>query len=208
MLSLKHNFLFVHIPKTAGNAIQTVLHGYSEDEIVKTQPWQDGVERFQVRSRSYELEKHSPLKDYRRELGDELFQRLFKFTCVRNPWDRAISFFFSPHRGDVRWDRKKFKKFLKELEPTGNYLALNRGAQNTPVFENVDYVMRYETLQDDFRAVCDRIGIPPTDLPVRNKSSRDHYARYYDDYLIEFVRSRFREEIEYFGYEFELQPKS
>jgi len=50
MISLKYGFIFIHIPKTAGNSIQNVLKLYSEDKIVCTAPYQDGVERFELRS--------------------------------------------------------------------------------------------------------------------------------------------------------------
>jgi hypothetical protein len=108
LISLAHNFLFVHIPKTVGNSIQNVLRTYSEDKIVRLAPHQDGIERFEVRSDKFNIHKHSTLQDYRAELGDEVFQRLFKFTSVRNPWDRMVSFYFSPHRGPVSWNREQF----------------------------------------------------------------------------------------------------
>jgi hypothetical protein len=99
MISLSHGFLFIHIPKTAGNAIQNVLKQYSEETIVTIAPYQDRVERFEVRSGEYEIRKHSGLAEYQSRLGKSVTDQLFKFTCVRNPWERAISFFFSPHRG-------------------------------------------------------------------------------------------------------------
>jgi hypothetical protein len=46
MISFQKRFLFVHIPKTAGNSIQSVLRDYSEDELVALLSEQDGVERF------------------------------------------------------------------------------------------------------------------------------------------------------------------
>ncbi len=57
-------------------------------------------------------------------------------------------------------------------------------------------------LNDDFKKVCERIGIPWTPLPIRNKSKREPYAIYYDDDLAKLVRNRFSEEIIFFGYEF------
>jgi hypothetical protein len=33
LISLRHRFLFVHIPKTAGNSIQSVLRSYYDDEL-------------------------------------------------------------------------------------------------------------------------------------------------------------------------------
>jgi len=67
----------------------------------------------------------------------------------------------------------------------------------------MDYFIRYESLNDDFKKVCELIGIPWVPLPIRNKSKRQPYAIYYDDELVELVRNRFSEEIIHFGYEFE-----
>jgi hypothetical protein len=70
-------------------------------------------------------------------------------------------------------------------------------------FANVDYIMRFENLADDFRAVCGRLEISPPTLPQYNRSNRKHYSKYYDDELRELVRTRFVAEIEGFGYTFE-----
>jgi hypothetical protein len=87
MISFQKGFLFVHIPKTAGNSIQTILHHYSEDEIVALRAEQDGIERFGLRNPNYKIKKHSTLAEYRAALGEARFRDLYKFTCVRNPWD-------------------------------------------------------------------------------------------------------------------------
>ena len=57
MLSIKKKFLFIHIPKKAGNSIQNVLKHYSEDEIVSLNHLQDGVERFEVRNKNFPIHK-------------------------------------------------------------------------------------------------------------------------------------------------------
>jgi hypothetical protein len=63
----------------------------------------------------------------------------------------------------------------------------------------------FESLADDFRAVCKAIGTLPPNPAAYNRSSRDHYSKYYDDELRELVGTRFAREIERFNYAFEEQ---
>ena len=201
MLSFHKRFLFVHIPKTAGNSIQSVLRYYSEDELVALRKEQDGIERFGLRNPKYKIKKHSKLSEYRDALGDEQFRNLYKFTCVRNPWDRMVSYYFTPTQNTETWNRKKFRGIISKALSVADYLRLTENEQDP--FANVDYIMRFENLADDFRAVCGRLGISPPTLPQYNRSNRKHYSKYYDDELRELVRSRFAAEIERFGYTFE-----
>lgn len=202
MLSTSHRFLFVHVPKTAGNAIQDALRPYADDNIVCLKPYQDGVERFELRSDRYRTQKHSTLSEYRSEYGAEMLGRLFKFTCVRNPWERAISYWFSPHR-DVRgWDRDAFALLLPSIRPVRDFLSCHPAELLRDAIGNVDLVIRHEHLEEGFREACRRTGLPLRRLEVRNKGDRRPYRDYYDPELMALVGDRFREEIECFEYEF------
>ena len=203
MISLQKRFLFVHIPKTAGNSIQSVLRDYSEDELVALRGEQDGIERFGLRNPKYKIKKHSTLAEYKAALGKAQFGELYKFTCVRNPWDRMVSLYFTPTQNMGAWDRKKFRKAIVKALSVADYLRLDKVEEDP--FANVDYVIRFENLADDFRTVCGTLGISPTTLPRYNRSSREHYSKYYDDELRELVRARFAAEIERFGYIFERE---
>ncbi len=204
MISFRKGFLFVHIPKTAGNSIQSILKDYAEDEVVvsRRRP-QDGVERFGLRHPEFGTRKHSPLVEYRDALGEERFRELFKFTCVRNPWDRMISYYFTPGQGRdaMGWDAKEFEKFVKKMTSAAEYLRLSKSDRDP--FENVDRVMRFENIADDFREVCARLEIEAPPLPVYNRSKREDYRTYYDDRLRQMVEKRFAPEIERFGYTFD-----
>jgi hypothetical protein len=203
MISLQKRFLFVHIPKTAGNSIQSALRDYSEDQLVALRKEQDGIERFGLRSPNYNVKKHSTLREYRDALGNEQFGNLYKFTCVRNPWDRMVSYYFTPTQSPENWDRKKFRRIISEAVSVADYLRLEKNEDDP--FANVDYIMRFENLTDDFRTVCGTLNISPTSLPRYNRSSREHYSKYYDGKLRELVRMRFTAEIKRFGYTFEEQ---
>jgi hypothetical protein len=206
LVSLKHRFLFIHVPKTGGNSIQDVLRLYSEDQIVRLTPLQDGIERFEVRNPNYSYQKHSSLKEYAAMLDPHLFASLYKFTCIRNPWERMISFYFSPHRQVTRWNRDDFIRFIEEVPPMLSYLDQRESSftdSSSAPSLGVHRVLRFERLQDDFNLVCDDLGIKRQMLPHRNASPRRHLSEYYDPTLIELVARRCAADIEYFGFRFE-----
>src|SRR5947208_14799794 len=161
MISLHKRFLFVYIPKTAGNSIQSALRDYSEDELVPLRKEQDGIERFALRNPKYKIKKHSTLAEYRAALGEARFGDLYKFTCVRNPWDRMVSYYFGTTQLVETWDRKEFRKLILTALSVADYLRLDEGKGP---FGNIDYVMRFENLADDFRSVCAALGISATQL--------------------------------------------
>ena len=201
MISLQKHFLFVHIPKTAGNSIQTALRDYSEDQLVALRKEQDGIERFGLRNPKYNIKKHSTLAEYRDALENEQFRSLYKFSCVRNPWDRMVPYYFTPTQSPETWDGKKFRKMISKIVSVADYLRLDQDDEDP--FTNVDYIMRFENLAEDFRTVCGKVGISAATLPRYNRSNREHYSKYYDDELRELVRTQFAAEIERFGYTFE-----
>jgi hypothetical protein len=201
MISFQKRFLFVHIPKTAGNSIQSALRDYSEDQLVALRKEQDGIERFGLRNPNYKIKKHSTLGKYRDALGNEQFRSLYKFTCVRNPWDRMVSYYFTPTQSPETWDRKRFREIISKAVSVADYLRLDPGEEDP--FANVDYIIRFENLAHDFRTVCITLGISPATLPRYNRSSREHYSKYYDDELRHLVQTRFAAEIERFGYTFD-----
>ena len=203
MISLQKNFLFIHVPKTGGNSIQNILREYSEDEIVCVASHQDGEERFEVRNDKYVIEKHSTLVDYKKELEPIVYESLFKFSTIRNPWDRMISFYFSPNRKVSEWNRDDFIKLVNRVKPVRDYISVNIHSEKRPLANDIDFILRFERLNEDFSKVSEVIGLPCIKLPHKNKSTRRHYSNYYDEALIELVKNKFWDEIEFGNYLFE-----
>lgn len=205
MISHKHKFIFVHAPKTAGNSIQNHLRNYSEDKIVISEKQatyneecKSHLDRFEIRSsdKKLKIHKHTTLNEYynnwRKKYGS--IEDFFKFGVTRNPWERAISYYF--------W--KGYKSFKKKIfvnnliqRSCSDYFYVKKYNNH-----KLDYVIKFENLQEDFDTVCDKIGIPKQELAHANKSKHKHYTEYYDDETREIVAEKYAKDIEYFGYEF------
>lgn len=217
VISIQKKFIFIHVPKTGGNSLQKALKMYSEDILTTNDKNQDGIERFGIINIKYKTKKHSPLSYYNSVMEKSLFRKLFKFAVIRNPWERMISLYFSAHRGlKIEWNRNKFLEMVYRAKPLRYFISSNNervneidkcqfhNKQNSkPLDSDIDFLIRYERLNDDFEKVCKILDIPPKSLKVLNQSKREHYSIYYDDDLIDLIKRKFREEIIYGKYQFQ-----
>jgi hypothetical protein len=197
MISTSHNFIFVHIPKTGGNSIQTVLARYCDDEVtfkpsVGKVRHEDGAQGLDVTNRTFGLVKHATLKDYRDALGARL-SSFFIFAAIRNPYDRVISstaFSKGGIAGPLDFEAMRLPRAQLDFLLLDGKVAVTN-------------FIRFETMQADFDRICDRIGVPRESLPHKNASVRDHYAQYYTERAKLKVRLHYRQEFEVFNYGFE-----
>jgi hypothetical protein len=84
-------FVFVHIPKSAGTTVTSLLSRYSSycDIELGGTPLGEAIQpHFQKR---YGLQKHSTFSEIRTVVGEVMLKRYFSFAFVRNPYSRAYS---------------------------------------------------------------------------------------------------------------------
>lgn len=225
MISEKHKFVFVHVPKTGGNSVQTCLLDYSEGEKSFDGEDKDGVNHFDIKHTNFSYSKHSPIRVYQKDLGVEGIKSYYVFAVMRNPWDWCVSWFF--HRGGRHsareYSKDAFTAFIKQMPSLRDYVTIesvwarelnrllkqckfDKRIYTQPIDGMVDFFIRFEHLEEDFNKVLKALSLPEATLPHVNKGSRKSYVEYYDDDLRELVARKFKDEIELGGYQFEAAP--
>jgi hypothetical protein len=175
---------------------------FSDDKKVLIAPHHDGLDRFEIRSQMPNIHKHSTLRDYQRQMSQEYFASLKKIVCVRNPWDRCASFFFSPHRGEVSWSEALFEDFISQQVQPHSYFSSMDNQEGEP-FDCYDYIIKFENIESDFAHLCAELGLGSVKLPRVNVSRRLEYRAYFtSSRLVNLVAEKFAVEIARFGYSF------
>lgn len=227
MICRDYNCLFVHIPKTGGQSIEQffmdLLHlDWDKDRTALY------LQRNDDPARGTEKLAHLSAVEYVDcgYVSREEFSGFFKFSFVRNPWSRILS----EYRYRNYFHHLSFRDFVLNKMPKPGWDDKYRHVmpQYDMLYDQqgnllVDFVGRFETLQQDFDRVCEHLGITDSLLPHRNpsdKKSRDlkrkirNYlymngenqrrgvAEFYDDETRAAVAEYYRRDIKTFGFEF------
>jgi hypothetical protein len=142
----------------------------------------------------------TPLQIKTKLNNDEVWDKYFKFGCVRNPWDRKLSSYF-------------FCKTQKQLGAPSTFeeycMYSNKkhfSFRTLHDFYNLemDYYIRFEKLHEDVKNVCNILDLPCdlSQLPHKKKTNHRHYTEYYTDEMREKIAEDYREDIDFFNYTF------
>ncbi len=189
--------IFIHVPKCAGVSVSRSLFG----DMVAT---------------------HLAVKSFQLIYSKQEFESYFKFTFVRNPWDRLFSAFRFLKRGGMtdkdrawantqlapydtfddfvrRWVTAKNVASWQHFKPQHRFLLDPAGRLQ------IDYVGRFETLEQDFCHIAERLGIERT-IAHHNRTdgpSATDYRSFYTDETRRIVADVYRRDIELFDYRFD-----
>ena len=217
LLSIKYNFLFVHIAKTAGTSVRTTLERYRwRDPYFLPQFVCSRISHLTGHRIACKLPRHAKVIAAYEMLPREQFVRLFKFAFVRNPWDLQVSSYhhLRRERPHLVGDRN-FEAFLRyKLDPQRPYqyhidTAIELQTDYLVDLHGnllVDFIGRFERLEDDFGAICQRVGIRQPELARKRQAvDRKDYRSYYTPETATLVAERFQPDIDRLNYRFDPQ---
>lgn len=201
MLLAKH-FVFIHVQKTGGTTVRSILEKHAPKEWELT-----------------DFGQHPTFADI-----PSSHAHLPKFAFVRNPFSWYVSwfhfqrdkersdFFLEVSDGDTLGFADTMRRMFAirpELQhgsgPFLQYLweALGPGLEGVKAG-------RMEHMRDDLARILGECCEVPADmaaaiasLPVLNASPHDHYSKYYDEELRDLIHEKDKPIFEYFDYSFE-----
>lgn len=206
MISHRHRCIFIHIPKCGGGTIEELIWGWPR----KTSDlWMGFVSTHENKYQTGGLQ-HLLGRQVREEVGAETYGAYFKFSMVRNPWDRAWSqFHYMKARPDLMEyiGMREHDGFRTYLDLIPRRLHVQWEQQHRFVLDDngdliVDHVGRFENFSAEVHSVLRRLGIDCGGLPHLNRSEHAPYRDAYSAEEIDMVRSLYAKDIELFGYTF------
>lgn len=192
----RHKCIFVRIPKCATRSVSMSLFGNLAGS-------------------------HRTVKDYQIVFSAREFEDYFKFTIVRNPWDRLVSAFFFLKKGGVDEEDLEFsKRYLSKYPDFDSFVEkglLDDDIINwihfVPQYKFVclrdnmlatDFVGRVESLDRDFATIANKLGIEAALSKINvTRSRKKDFRSYYTKRTVEIVSEIYRDDIELFGYRFD-----
>lgn len=178
------------------------------------------VVRHALRDRA--IVKKSSEKYYNKKFNgysEKQINKMFKFTIVRNPFDRIVSGFFYLRKHGILREKNFNKKSKTENNIAGfrdfikNEFRIRGPEINEhlrPMYlcaEYVDFVGRLERINEDWKVIANKIQCPVKKLQKKNITHHLKYSVYYDKKTIQIVSDIYSEDLKVFGYKFKGKKK-
>lgn len=188
----KKKLIFIHVPKAAGTSIANEVFN-------KQQPG------------------HFLWSDYR-DINRKKYESYFKFSFVRNPYDRLVSAFFYLKKGGgnkydlefsmkYKFDSIDFSDFIhllnknKKVKKWVHFVPQSDFLIHDGVIVT-DFLGKFESIDEDMKKLRELIGLEEKDNARKdNKSIRNGYETYYNKELKDIVYSIYKEDFVNFEYE-------
>ncbi len=231
IISHEHKFIFLKTKKTAGTAIEAALSELcGPSDVITPYREESETDRKGLGPQNYRIEhplkpkrplwrkllgrperyyhhsvgfyEHMPASRVRDYVGEEVWRSYFKFAFDRNPWDRQVSWYL--YKTKSKSIRPSFERFMQDRRRA---FVTNYAIYTIDGGLAVDFVGRYENLQDELATALDLAGVgrhlkvPRTNVTPDKDQARD-YRSYYSDAMRERVAEWYAPEIALLHYGF------
>ena len=204
IISHKHEFIFFAVPKTATHAVRELLRMH-----MGSRDWEQqalyGKQALPIPALAKLIHGHISVREIKPHLDLAVWQSYIKFGFVRNPYDRFISVCFFLNRNNEQFAGQPLSWMKAALgRDQFRQRILVRPQYQQLVDHNgdiaLDYVARYESIDDSVAELSELLNLPLSALPTKNTSEHGAYTAYYDDELREMVSEFYQGDFKMFCY--------
>jgi hypothetical protein len=245
MCSINHDLkaIYIHIPKNGGSSIANILETYygfkkkkyfcrsDHDEFDKEGEFYEDIYLVKhengdnVKLGFCNLKKKGILKyfmsskeyDEIMDMNSDKWKDYYKFTFIRNPYDKIVSAYYFINRTLQEQSRVTYDDlltFLKNKENCDNWVY-GHGFQtqynnlldiNNEI--NFNYIGNFDNLNTELIEILKNIGIPKIthhkfiekNLKFNETIVLKKYVDHYDDEILQLVNEYFKVDFEHFGF--------
>lgn len=222
MISHQFKSIFIHIPKCAGTSLEEALGHFKGHEgrrgqdhrsvrmIQKPFPILDSMSSFDNikdtvrRFREYGRKQANPNNAL--QVNTEQYKSYFKFTVVRHPLDRAVSWYKNAMRDPIQQSNYgiqpdiDFDTFMHEFAGTGFLRPQRYWLQEYSGRINMDLIIKFEELSEGYAKVCKQLNIANLALPHKIDGGKGPEPMKISDSTAKFIRDFYSKDFELFGY--------
>ncbi len=218
LVSHTHKFIFLKTRKTAGTSVENYFIPYCMGPSEKPDTFLDsayvssagiiGKRGAKPDPGGLQFWNHMSARRLRKALGRDIWDSYFRFSTMRNPFEKIISMFFfrrNKEQGDQSHPetvRKEFNSWCVEMG-----FAVDRGIYFINGEYVLDDVVRVESIENDMARICSRLDIcwdkkllGKEKVGIRPAWATAAYM--YGKEARETIETAYSFEIDFFGYSF------
>lgn len=191
MISHAYRTVFLHIPRTGGTSIKSAFGfvEYEGDTITK-----ESAGFGEVYKTARQIQKIFP----------QVYKHYYKWTIVRNPWEREVSIFNSnPVESDQKSVQQQFIDSVKAKINNKNQIKSQTSFLMIDGDVHVDHIVRYESIDSQWPIICEKINKPCEPLPRLLKGTNPQFSKHeiYTQESVDLVSELCKEDIEFLNYD-------
>lgn len=158
---------------------------------------------------------HHSLKVFNHKEFNEIPKNYLRFTVVRNPYDRVVSFWsdkvrnklwvtlnlYNINKSNIDKYYNSFEEFVKLLYQRKRF-EIHLAHQITAFYvKRVDRFLRFENLKEDFKQIQKWMNyLEP--LPHLRKTNHKNYREYYNETTKNMIKELYEKDLKELGYGF------
>jgi hypothetical protein len=229
IINHRYKFIYIKTRKTAGTSLEIALSKFcdqndvitpisKEDEITRQELGYRGPQNYKVPIKYYskidllrlkkkgtakEFYKHSNANFIKKNVLPEVWDQYFKFTFERNPFDKALSFyFFEMKLENLNLELDYFLNSYAQIPRLSNWHMYT--INDHPV---CDYIGKYEQLDEGLDFLQEKLKLPDEiNMPNAKgnfRTNREPYQSIISDSGRERIETVCAKEMVTFGYQWE-----